>query len=552
MPKPLPILALLLSLLSFGVHANDNATDKDTLFQILAAEFSIYRDQFNQAQHFYLAQARSQQNVDFAERATRLALHNQQYVDMLEAALIWFKADKQSTDALLFLSLAYAYNAQPNLALDYMLRLLPLKAATDFTRLVNVISPQTPAEQHYLQALTQASSSYPKNIDLHLALALLHSRTGNSSKAIHHMDKAVALDANHPQVLDYSVLLYVKHDQPEKALNTFRKAIKKDPENTQLRRMYVQLALRHQPEEARKELNYLLQQTPDDGYLLFNLALVNIELKNYSEARQQLQSLANQQTGNNTVLYYLGIIDYYDGKPEQALAAFSAIKEGAEYAQSQEHIVRIHTELEQYPEALQTIDKQLEVAAPLAQRERLYLLKARVLEKQGSQNDAYRLLTGLLEHDPDSVEIRYSRAMLLEANNQLSEMEADLRHILDLQPENTLALNALGYTLTNRTDRHQEALQLISKAHQLAPDDAAILDSMGWVYYRLGRNKEALTYLKKAYAAYPDGEIAAHLGEVLWVMGKQKEARKIFSEALKHEPNHETLNETLRRLHVSF
>lgn len=552
MPKLLLLFALFLPLLSLTTKAEEPATDKEALYRILAAEFSIYRNQYAQAQHFYLTEARAHNHADFAERATRLAMHNQQYADMLEAALIWHKTQAKPAESGLFLSLAYAYNDQANVALDYMQRLLPIKADTDFTRLVNVLPSKSASNQHYLQALTQLNHEYPKSLDIHLALALLHSRDGNSQKALHHMDKANAIDSNHPLTLDYSIRIYTQFQQPEKALKTFRQAIKKEPDNTALRRMYIQLALRHQPEDGRKELNQLLKQNPNDDYLLFNLAMVNMKLQRNQEARQQLQQLIDQSPDNHAAFYYLGIIEYYDQNLDQALAAFSNMSDGPELPQAQEHIARILLEQKRYDETLAHINQQLENANPGALQERLHLLKARTFELQGKPDQALQILNALLSHSPESIDIRYSRAMLFEAQGRLNEMEADLRHIIALHPDSSLALNALGYTLTNRTDRHHEAQQLIDQALALTPEEPAVLDSKGWVLYRLGKNKQALTYLRHAYKLHPDGEIAAHLAEVLWVTGKEKEARKILHEALEKEPDHRILNETIERLNVSL
>jgi len=138
--------------------------------------------------------------------------------------------------------------------------------------------------------------------------------------------------------------------------------------------------------------------------------------------------------------------------------------------------------------------------------------------------------------------------MTAEKLNNLQQLEADLRRMLEIRPNDATALNALGYTLTDRTDRHQEAFGYISAALEQRPEDPAIIDSMGWVLYRLGRPDEALPYLQRAYEAYPDPEIASHLGEVLWVLGQKKEARRIWQDTLKAHPDNDIIKETVNRL----
>ena len=138
--------------------------------------------------------------------------------------------------------------------------------------------------------------------------------------------------------------------------------------------------------------------------------------------------------------------------------------------------------------------------------------------------------------------------MLAEKRNDLAQMEQDLRLIIQREPDNAMALNALGYTLADRTTRYSEARDLIQKAHSLNPDDPAILDSLGWVNYRLGNLSEAETYLRKALERFPDHEVAAHLGEVLWAQGKQSEARKVWATALQSQPDSAVLRDTMLRL----
>ncbi len=138
--------------------------------------------------------------------------------------------------------------------------------------------------------------------------------------------------------------------------------------------------------------------------------------------------------------------------------------------------------------------------------------------------------------------------MLAEQRNDLGQMERDLRHVIKTDPDNAMALNALGYTLADRTTRYAEAKSLIERAHQLKPEDPAILDSLGWINYRTGNLVQAETYLRLALKLYPDAEIAAHLGEVLWAQGRQSEAREVWDEAYQQQPDNPILRSTLQRL----
>jgi tetratricopeptide (TPR) repeat protein len=148
---------------------------------------------------------------------------------------------------------------------------------------------------------------------------------------------------------------------------------------------------------------------------------------------------------------------------------------------------------------------------------------------------------------PNNSDILYARSLLAEKMDNLLMTEADLRTILIAEPENVHALNALGYTLADRTDRLMEAYGYIQKAYKLAPDEPAVLDSMGWVLYRMGRPEEAIRYLRGALAIMPDDEIAAHLGEVLWVTGMKAEAKKVWNKALEAKPDSTHIRDVLKR-----
>jgi tetratricopeptide (TPR) repeat protein len=178
----------------------------------------------------------------------------------------------------------------------------------------------------------------------------------------------------------------------------------------------------------------------------------------------------------------------------------------------------------------------------------LYLIESEAWAKHQQPERASRLIEQALKQFPNDLSLLYTRAMLAEKRGDLAQLEKDLRFILEREPDNAMALNALGYTLADRTTRYAEAKVLIEQAHQLNPQDPAILDSLGWVNFRLGNLTEAERLLRQAHERFPDPEVAAHLGEVLWTRGKQAEARRIWDEALKEQPDSSILRSTLQRL----
>src|SRR5205085_7132546 len=156
-------------------------------------------------------------------------------------------------------------------------------------------------------------------------------------------------------------------------------------------------------------------------------------------------------------------------------------------------------------------------------------------------NETYDMLSKAVVTYPNSFELLYDRAMAAERVDKIDVLEKDLRRVIVMKPDYAHAYNALGYTLAEKTHRLAEARDLIEKAYKLSPDDPFILDSLGWVYYRLGNVDTALKHLQSAYDARPDPEIAAHLGEVLWKSGQRDAAQKVWRAALAENPNHESL-----------
>ncbi|HMG60689.1 MAG TPA: tetratricopeptide repeat protein, partial [Burkholderiales bacterium] len=182
------------------------------------------------------------------------------------------------------------------------------------------------------------------------------------------------------------------------------------------------------------------------------------------------------------------------------------------------------------------------------QRVQLILAEAQLLRDANQPKTAFDLVGQALDRVPNNPELLYDYAMLAEKIERVDILEASLRKLIEIRPEHAHAYNALGYSLADRNQRLPEARELIEKALQLAPDDSFIIDSMGWVLYRMGNLKDSVGYLRRAFAGRPDAEIAAHLGEVLWALGERAEAERVWGDAARESPDNETLANTIKRL----
>jgi Flp pilus assembly protein TadD len=203
------------------------------------------------------------------------------------------------------------------------------------------------------------------------------------------------------------------------------------------------------------------------------------------------------------------------------------------------------------PEAARALLRQAEVRND-DERAKLIVGEAQLLRDAGQLDEALRLVADALESFKNNIDLLYEHAMLAERAKQFDLMERELRQLIQIAPDNQHAYNALGYSLADRNVRVQEGFELIGKANQLAPDDPYILDSLGWAEFRLGRIEQALKTLQRAHGIKPDAEIAAHLGEVLWKLGREDEAKAVWRSANEKDPKNETLKSTLQRLNIKL
>jgi predicted Zn-dependent protease len=280
--------------------------------------------------------------------------------------------------------------------------------------------------------------------------------------------------------------------------------------------------------------------------LRYSLALVCLEAKAWDEAKGYLEDLIARESHVDSAHLNLGRIAEERNDPQGALIEYALVGPGNDYLPAQLRQADILMNNGRTAEAQNRLAAQRDEQPDYAIQ--LYLIEAETLSANKQGDKAWNVLQKALQQYPDDLNLLYTRAMQAEKRNDLAQMEKDLRLIIKRDPDNAMALNALGYTLSDRTTRYAEAKALIEHAHQLNPEDPAVLDSLGWVNYRLGNLDEAERLLRKALDRFPDQEVAAHLGEVLWANGKQREAKQIWGKFLKEQPDSPTLRGTIKRL----
>jgi tetratricopeptide (TPR) repeat protein len=280
---------------------------------------------------------------------------------------------------------------------------------------------------------------------------------------------------------------------------------------------------------------------------VYTLGLLNLQQENFAQAKQYFTKLVEQNARVDDAHYYLGRVAEEQGNKQEAIAEFQKVGEGEQYLESVARIAGLYAETKDLNFAREYLSsRRREINQPEGIVQ-LYLAEGQLLYDRAKYTDAMDLYSrGLMEY-PGNIDLLYARALTAEEIDRVDLLEADLRAILEDDPNNASALNALGYTFADRNYRIHEALGFIERALKIRPDDPAVMDSMGWVQFRLGNYTKAETYLRKAFALLDDAEVIGHLGELLWAKGDHEEARKMLREALQRHPDDEYLNKLLEK-----
>lgn len=520
---------------------------QETLFALLTAELAGQRNRFDIALGNYVQQAQVTGDAGVAERAFRIAEYLGAEQPALESALIWARNAPGNIDAQRAAAVQLARAGRYDESMTYMEQVLQRQGDTHFDFLALSAAETDPdTRAGLLQGFDRLLAKNPDNSQLLFGKAILLQQDGRAEEALELLEDSAA-SSNEVSPILLRARLLQSLGRGDEALPLLQKGIRKNPDDKRLRLTYArQLVEQDRLDDAKGEFSKLVHENPNDDDLRFSLALVCLEAEAWEEAIVYLEELVERRSHVDAAHYNLGRAYEALNDSDSALQEYALVGPSNDYLPAQQR----QTEL------LITQQRGEEASARLAQARdaqpdyaiQLYLIEAEGLSNSGQIEPAWKTISEGLEQYPNDLNLLYTRAMLAEKRDDLPQLETDLRYIIEREPEHAMALNALGYTLADRTTRYEEARELIAKAHQLNPDDPAILDSLGWVNYRLGNLDEAERLLRRALKKFPDHEVAAHLGEVLWAQGKQREARSVWREALSATPDSSILRDTLLRL----
>ena len=520
---------------------------QETLFALLTAELAGQRNRFDIALGNYVQQANATGDPAVAERAFRIAEYLGAEQAALDSALIWAKNAPQNIDAQRAAAVQLARAGRYDESMTYMEQVLQRQGDTHFDFLALSAAETDPdTRAGLLQGFDRLLNKNPDNSQLLFGKAILLQQDGRAEEALELLEERPG-SAKEVSPLLLRARLLQSLGRGEEALPLLQKGIRENPDDKRLRLTYARLLVEQDRlDDAKGEFSKLVQENPNDDDLRFSLALVCLEAEAWEEAIVYLEELVERRSHVDAAHYNLGRAYEELEDSDSALQEYGMVGPSNDYLPAQQRQAELLFNQQRNDDASRRLAEAREAQPDYAIQ--LYLIEAEGLSNHDQVDSAWQVINQGLEQFPDDLNLLYTRAMLAEKRDDLAQLEHDLRYILEREPDHAMALNALGYTLADRTTRYQEAHDLIEKAHQLNPDDPAILDSLGWVNYRLGNLEEAERFLRLALKKFPDHEVAAHLGEVLWARGKQREARSVWREALAETPDSPILRDTLSRL----
>jgi tetratricopeptide (TPR) repeat protein len=492
--------------------------------------------------------AKSSRDPRLAKRATEIAAYGRLQSQALEAARLWLELDKNNpqarqTLAALLVSSNKLSEAKP--LLEAMIT-ADGNVAAGFMQLHSMLSKH-PDRNAVLSITKELAKGYPQLPEAHFAVAQAAFSAGKYDVATTEIKEALKLRPDWEVGALFNAQLLQQRESNTKAIEYLRGFLQAYPKAREVRANYARLLINNkQLKEARAEYQVLLDDQPNNADIAVTIGLLSLQMSDFATAEKWLKrALELKYRDPDAVRFYLGQVAEETKRYDEAMKYYVSVQAGEQFVPAQARYAFLlgrQNKLAEAREYLQNVR-----TASDEQRALLIQAEAQLLREAKNYQESYDLLNQALEKQPENLDLLYDSAMAAEKLDRIDVVETNLRRLITLKPDHAQAYNALGYTLADRTDRLKEAKGYIEKALKLSPDDPFILDSMGWVLYRLGDQKEALGYLQRAYSLRPDPEIAAHIGEVMWTRGQQQDAEKIWRDASRDNPDNEMLQATMKR-----
>lgn len=521
----------------------------EILYDLLLGEIAVRRGELSVAADAFARAAIATRDHRVAERAMQTAMGAKDFDRAFEVATLWRELQPDAVPPMEAVAVAQVASnrlSEAKQTFSALIRRAEPEIGGTYRRIADLLSRQTNADGA-LALMADLVALHDDEADAHYSRAFLADRLKRPSLVVEALDRALELKPGWEDAALAKAAHLLSEEKTDELIAFSDAYLTAHPASNRLRLQYARFLVEHgAQEQALTQFNKVVEQQPTHSDALFAAALLSIQLERLDDAEKLLEQNLKLNPRNDQVRLYLGQVAAERKEFAKAETWYRQIDDGDYFFEAQLLLGDVYAKQSDTDRAL----SHLRALQPDSEEQhvRWILTQEQVLREGKNLHDAKLILDDGLERFPDSTELLYARGLVAAQLDMVDLHEQDMRKLLAKEPDNPHALNALGYTLADLTDRYQEAYTLIEKALALRPEDPFILDSMGWVQYRLGNYDLAIEYLQKALAKREDAEIAAHLGEVLWAVGQQKRAEAVWAQALEKSPENDTLLSTIRKL----
>ena len=519
-----------------------------TVFQVLLAEVALQRGDSTLASKAYADLALRTRDPQVLERTVEVAGYARRLDLALETARLWVEVEPSSKKAQQLLASVLIMTDHLDELAPALIRMLEADKDSLGENLLGLSrmlarNPDRQAVFHLIDTVTRHFSGIA---DAHYAVAMAAASAGETERALAEAKRAQELRPGWELALLLQAQVLMR-EKPAEAILLMQDFIERYPKSREIHLHLARLLIAEKRYvEAQQHFDLLLKDYPDNPDVVYPVAILAMQQNDLTLAEAQFRHFLTLEGPDKSYAYFfLGQIAEEGERNKEALAYYAQVGAGERYVVAQMRSARLLAAQGQLGEARRLLTE-AKVSSE-EERIRLAIAEAGLIREAGQTQTAFDLLDALLSRQPDQTDLLYETALLAEKLERMDLLESRLRKLIELRPESAQAYNALGYSFADRNLNLPEALVLISKALKLSPDDFFILDSMGWVLYRLGDLPGALAYLERAYTNRDDPEISAHLGEVLWAIDRKDEARRTLLEAQKKHPDSEVLLDAIKK-----
>lgn len=522
----------------------------DLMYYMLVAELAARRGALDMAYQNYLDASALSDDPQLPERAARIAVFAKAWNKAVVAGKKWLALDPTNIGVRHILASSYMRLKNKAAAVEQFVAIIESHpGGIDQGASVSYALLRHEANQPLTHAIAQTlANRFTDSAVAYFTLARLSAAMGDKTTTIDALNNTLILQPDHPEAILLQAQTQVEMGEGEQAFTHLRQALQRLPDDIALNSGYARLLVQsghHNQAIEAMEKTFKLQ--PNNATVVLNLGLMALQARRLNEAKAYLNRVVSLKQRVSEANYYLGRIADSQREYQVAIKHYAKVADNNLQLDAQTRIVELLALLGHVDQARFRLQRLRELNTEEAQQIHFILVENKILRETGQHQEALDVLTAAMARYPQNVDILYARALAAEKMGHEDVFEQHLRSVLQIEPKNARALNALGYYLVDRSRELDEAERYIKQAIEIMPTDPAIIDSLGWLSYRRGNYTEALQLLRKAYQLLFDPEIAAHLGEVLWVSGDRQSASEIWDDALKQRPGDALLKRVIKR-----